>query len=220
MALAMALAEVGLWHLPGHECGKCPQPKAGSAYIHDYLQHQRSADEAKDLTSKRREAGRKGAAQRWSKPAGDAQGDGESHAKSNGKPIASAMANGMASAMANGWQSDSKPMAEERRGEKRRTKELLSPDGDEPEGFAEFWAIYPPRRNSSKADARKAYAAALKAGADPAEIIAGAKLYADSQHGQDSQFTAHAKTWLHGKRWEDALAMPSPAPRRKFAWEN
>lgn len=91
---------------------------------------------------------------------------------------------------------------------------------DEPDGFDEFWAAYPPRRNSSKADARKAYAAAIKKGAKPDEILAGAKLYADSRAGQDQQYTAHAATWLHGKRWEDLLATPVAAPKRKFAWEN
>ena len=90
----------------------------------------------------------------------------------------------------------------------------------EPDGFAEFWATYPPRKNSSKADARTAYAAALKKGADPADILAGAKVYAADRHGQDPQYTAHARTWLHGQRWEDALATPAPRERAKFAWEN
>jgi hypothetical protein len=90
----------------------------------------------------------------------------------------------------------------------------------EPDGFAEFWATYPPRQNSSKSDARTAYAAALKKGANPADILAGARVYANDQRGKDPQYTAHARTWLHGRRWEDALATPAPAPRAKFAWEN
>jgi hypothetical protein len=110
MANAMALVEQGLWHQPGHDCRRCPQPKTGQAVIHDYLRHQRSADEARTLTEKRREAGRKGAKSRW----GEGKQD-KPAPKTNGKPIASAIANAMPSAMANGWQSDSR--GEERRGD-------------------------------------------------------------------------------------------------------
>lgn len=92
---AEALAEVGLWHLPGHECARCQQPGPGEVVVHDYLQHQRSRAEAEAMRAKKSAAGAMGAAKRWA-------------GKSNGSPIAGAMA----PAMANGWQSDSKPMAE------------------------------------------------------------------------------------------------------------
>jgi len=202
------LVSAGLWHLAGHDCKDCDQPEIGEAIVHDYLQHQRSAADAQQLANRRREAGKKGAKARWGESDSDSQ------------PIASAMANAMTPAMANGWQSDGKAMAEERRGEERKERPT-SARADVPDGFAEFWTAYPPRKNSSKSDARTAYAAALKKGADPAEIIAGAKLYAADRAGKDAQFTAHATTWLHGKRWEDALAAPvEPKPRAKFAWEN
>ncbi|WP_428966280.1 hypothetical protein [Micromonospora fluostatini] len=92
-SLAEALVEQGLWHLPGHTCPRCPQPARGQAYVHDYLLHQRSRAEVLDLTRKRREAGRLGAAARWgTKP-----------------PKASAMADAI--------ENDGIPMAEKRRGE-------------------------------------------------------------------------------------------------------
>lgn len=131
-AIAMALVEQGLWHLPDHDCDRCEQPKQGHVIVHDYLQHQRSADEVRDLTSKRREAGRKGAASRWSKE--KAKGPGKVP-----KPRGSAdhpkpgMANAIASAMANGqqdpWQNDGKAMAEEMRGDetKEPPTEVLAP---------------------------------------------------------------------------------------------
>ncbi|MEV0214264.1 hypothetical protein [Micromonospora sp. NPDC050695] len=116
MAVATALAEQGLWHLPGHDCADCDQPKAGHAVVHDYLQHQRSAAEVHELTEKRRAAGRKGAESRWAKPKTK-----PSARPPGSKPMASAKASAIASAMANGqqdlWQNDGKPMAEERRGE-------------------------------------------------------------------------------------------------------
>lgn len=93
--VAKMLIVAGLWHETGHGCDRCPQPIAGMAIVHDYLVHQRSADEAKALRDVRRDAGRKGAASRWS-----SNGDGKSHSKSH------------ASAMANGQQTDGNSMAE------------------------------------------------------------------------------------------------------------
>jgi hypothetical protein len=90
----------------------------------------------------------------------------------------------------------------------------------DPEGFEEFWRMYPPRRNSSKADARKAYVRALKAGADPADILTGAKAYAEDRRDQDQQFTAHAATWLNGKRWEVLLTTPVGEPSSAAWWNN
>lgn len=97
-SIAKLLTDVGMWHEPGHDCPKCPQPKEGTAVVHDYLEHQRSEAEAKQLRAARREAGQKGAAKRWG------SADDKSHSKSH--------SNRQAKAMANGSQVDSKPMAE------------------------------------------------------------------------------------------------------------
>ncbi|MFJ8687398.1 hypothetical protein [Micromonospora wenchangensis] len=120
--VATALAEQGLWHLPGHDCERCDQPKSGWAVAHDYLQHQRSAGEVRELTDKRREAGRKGAQSRWNRPGAKPKGDKGSESEGEPEPDEQpAMANAMASAIANAqqvpWQTDGKPMADERRGE-------------------------------------------------------------------------------------------------------
>lgn len=58
------LIAVGMWHEPGHDCPKCPQPREGHLVIHDYLRHQRSKVQAEQV----RAAGRAGAAARWGKP--------------------------------------------------------------------------------------------------------------------------------------------------------
>jgi len=62
------LLKVGLWHEDGHDCPKCPQPGRRRLYVHDYLKYQPSAEEIKGLREARSEAGRKGAATRWSRP--------------------------------------------------------------------------------------------------------------------------------------------------------
>lgn len=95
-----------------------------------------------------------------------------------------------------------------------------SPNGElPPDGFDEFWTAYPRRKNSSKADARKAYIRALKAGADPTTILAGANTYARDRNGHDQQYTAHASTWLNGKRWETQHDEPAPNGSRGW-WDN
>jgi hypothetical protein len=111
--IARLLVDAGLWHEAGHSCERCPQPLSGMGVVHDYLEHQRSAEEAKALRDTRREAGRKGAATRWS-----TNGDGKSHGKSQ--------ARAMASAMANGWQDDGKTMAEVEVEEEKKTSSSSS----------------------------------------------------------------------------------------------
>lgn len=110
--IAGRLFDAGLWHLPGHSCARCPEPFPGMAVVHDYLVHQRSADEAHALRDARREAGRKGAATRWS-----ADSDGKSHSKSHSKRNGKSVAPGVARA----WQSDDRAMAEVEVEEEKKT---------------------------------------------------------------------------------------------------
>lgn len=81
------------------------------------------------------------------------------------------------------------------------------------EAFDGFWVDYP--RKVGKAAARRKYAAALKGGASPAEILLGARRYAEKVRtdGTEARFIAHAKTWLHDGRWTDE---PEPKAAPKF----
>jgi hypothetical protein len=55
----------GVWHQTDHGCPRCPQPRLDGAYLHDYLMHNRSAEQ-EQLTSERRSAnGAKGGNSRW-----------------------------------------------------------------------------------------------------------------------------------------------------------
>jgi len=69
-----------------------------------------------------------------------------------------------------------------------------------PEGFEEFWSIYP--RRVAKQAAIRMYAKAIKKTA-PANVIAATKRYANERMGKDASFTKHPATWLNGERWED-----------------
>jgi len=93
--------------------------------------------------------------------------------------------------------SDTKPKA-------KRTRRTV--DEDDPD-FVKFWAAYP--RRVGKPAAREKYAAAIAAGAHPADILDGAILYNLKRKGQDPQFTAHPATWLHQERWKDEDDRPS-----------
>lgn len=97
--------------------------------------------------------------------------------------------------------------------------------------FEEVWSLYP-RRDSSKADAFKAYQQAIKEGADHGRIIAGVgELSAHVQReAVATRYIPHASTWVNGKRWEsdyrDAgrnlapapAAGGSPGPRPRSRW--
>lgn len=72
--------------------------------------------------------------------------------------------------------------------------------------FAKFWAAYP--RKIGKKAAEKAWARALRAGADPEVLVRAADAYAVQRKGQDQKFTPHASTWLNGGRWEDEPDRP------------
>jgi hypothetical protein len=59
-ASASALLRVGLWHEGAHDCSKCPPAPDDAYVIHDYLGHQRSAEEVRELSAKRAAAGQRG----------------------------------------------------------------------------------------------------------------------------------------------------------------
>ena len=69
--------------------------------------------------------------------------------------------------------------------------------------FEHFWSIYPKR--TAKADARRAFVAALKSGVHLQTILAGAKRYAEKiqSAGTESRYIKNASGWICGARWED-----------------
>src|SRR4051812_4115296 len=93
------LFDVGLAHLPGHDCPWCPvEIPAGSAIIHDYLDHQTSRAQVEKLRAQRRAAGRKGARSRWQEGgAGDGKSHGNGHAPTQPPLMASVMADAIGS---------------------------------------------------------------------------------------------------------------------------
>lgn len=79
---------------------------------------------------------------------------------------------------------------------------------EEPEGFAEFWAAWRPhmRHTDGRGDARERYRKELLRGADPQDIIDGARgflRHLQSLPKDDQRFIPLAATWLHKQSYAD-----------------
>ena len=75
-----------------------------------------------------------------------------------------------------------------------------------PDPFDVFWDAWPRDRRVAKKDARTAWDRALKAGATPDDIIAGARRYAEETADRPAAERRFVKTpapWLNGSRWLD-----------------
>ena len=123
--------------------------------VHDYLQHQRSAEQVKQLKAARREAGKRGGM-----------------AKANGL----ASARGVASDLLK--QTPSKAVPDTEADTDRKTSSSTS---SADEAFADFWSTYP--RKTAKRKAESAWRSALKR-ADAQTILAGLRRFQFSSEVQ------------------------------------
>jgi hypothetical protein len=112
--------------------------------------------------------------------------------------------------------------AQERKG-KERNKETSSTASrstvDDP-AFATFWEAYP--RKVGKGEARKAWAKVIKAGMDPAQVIAGAVRYRDdpARQRKDIEYTKHPGPWLNAERWSDQPDSQVANGSHRGWWDN
>lgn len=82
--------------------------------------------------------------------------------------------------------------------------------------FLEFWKLYPPRFNSSKFLAFKAW---RKLDEDEQrQAMVAAPIYAKSVRGQEERFTYHAASWLNGKYFETIAAPVAPCQTINIDW--
>lgn len=86
------------------------------------------------------------------------------------------------------------------------------------EEFLAFWELYPPRFNSSKFIAFKAWQRLDED--EQKQATRTAPIYARSRAGKDEEYTAHAATWLNGRYFETIVAPRSavPAPPPQIDW--
>nr|USU31091.1 DUF1376 domain-containing protein [Methylobacterium sp. OTU13CASTA1] len=122
-----------------------------------------------------------------------------------------------ASGSENGKQNESEPKAPT----PTPIKTPVVPKGTDA-GFERFRAAFPPKHVSfPTTQARKRYDQAIKAGATPDEIEAGAKAYAAEQlriGKSGTEYVKSADSWLYQRRWIDyakPTGEPLGAPRPK-----
>lgn len=176
----------------------------GSAQIHDFLEHQRSASEVKRASDKAKDA----AAARWMPP---------TDAQRNASSIASSIESGMPDAMRSASESS---MPREREREKERT--TTSPASQAVSEFASWYAHYP--RKTGKAAAEKAFIKALKT-TELETLMAGVIRYARDPNLPEKQYIPHPSKWLNDGRWDDdplppktGGAPPPPKPAGRDDW--
>lgn len=76
----------------------------------------------------------------------------------------------------------------------------------EPEGFKEFWEqVWRPhaRHTDGRGLAREAFARHIKSGAEPQDIIDGAKWFFRTMKERDREFVPLSATWLNRGAYED-----------------
>jgi len=149
--------------------------------VHDYLEHQRSAESVK----RAKVAGQAGALARWSESA-----DAIRNADANADRIPDRNAD---------------PNAERER-EKEREKDTPPPSPDTRD-FDDFWAAYP--RKVDKGKARKAWSGALRK-TDAQTIIKAARAYAQSDDAkrEGGKYLKYPATWLNAEAWENGTVVP------------
>lgn len=81
-----------------------------------------------------------------------------------------------------------------------------APQPDSADEFEAFWKKYPRRKGTSKQDARRKYAQAVKDGARPEQLGAALEEQKTMWANEQREVTKipHAATWLNQRRWEDA----------------
>lgn len=76
-----------------------------------------------------------------------------------------------------------------------------------PDGFGEFWELYP--RKTAKGSAEKAWPKAVKRAGSPDRIVQGLRDLLPTLSQQGPQYVPYPASWLNAGRWEDEIA-----PRR------
>lgn len=96
------------------------------------------------------------------------------------------------------------------------SRKKISSKADETPEFTQFWEAWRPyaRDTDGRGAARDAFLAHVNAGADPADIVDGARFFLRSI--KDKQFVPLVQTWLNRRAFED-MAEQERAYQRRVA---
>lgn len=164
--------------------------EAGEIYQHRRIM--KEIDRTDAVVEKRRQAGAAGAAKRW-------QNDSKCHADAICLPIA------------NAWQTDRQSQSQSHNppseGKRAREAALYEPV------ISAIWDDAPARarQRSSKADVRKAMAAAVKRGGEPEQIRSALKTYWASPDAtkDGGEYAKAIHRMIEGDRWADWISSPA-----------
>jgi hypothetical protein len=173
--------------------------------IHDYTEHQRTADEVADYRRLKRSAGVTGNHERWHVARGIidpscelCEIDDASHVRSHEDGIPESQTGSQT-------HRETSPTTEtETEGKKEKPAQAGSDDDPD---FAAFWSAYP--RKVGKGQARKAWrSAVLGRRVDPKPIIVTAEQFRDEvrRRRTEQQYIPFPATWLNGERYNDSEA--------------
>lgn len=79
----------------------------------------------------------------------------------------------------------------------------------EPEGFSEFWDIWRPRarHTDGRGLARDTFTKHVRAGANPQDIIDGARCFFRTMKDKDREFVPLSSTWMNRGAYEDMATL-------------
>lgn len=85
--------------------------------------------------------------------------------------------------------------------------------------FIAFWTLWRDfqRSTDGRAKARPAYQQMIEAGADPADILAGARWYLRNLKPEERPYIPLASSWLRSERWADDCILERQHEQRKAA---
>lgn len=224
--LARVLIDNDLWHEPGHQCKRCAQPLPGYYVAHDYLEHQRSAEQIAAALAAKEEGAAHGNHVRWHAARGRTDPDcryciasgsqepshNRSHMRSHNRSDDRSQNDRMS--IADLDLDKDPPPTPPAGGERHRTRrQAYDYAGDQ--DFATFWQAYPVK--SGKPAAYKAWLKALARGATAEHITAAAKRYRDDPR-RDPEHTKYAQGWLNDERYNDEPDTGNGVPDDDF-WE-
>lgn len=196
--LSEKLVEVGLWVTTSQ------QGQPGWVF-HDWESYQPSRTQV--LLAREAAAERQKRARDKAKSRRDAQRDAVDR-----NAVTDAVSNAVSNPVNNGPPDPTRPLVPtELRQQVKTSSSSASPPTDDDIDFDRFWSHYP--RKTHKVNARKAWDAATKKKISAETMIEGAKRYEAERQDQDQRFTAHAATWINGRRWEDSPLIAESAVR-------
>lgn len=184
--------------------------------IHDYTEHQRTADAVALLRKAKREAAAAGNHERWHVARRLPDPTCELCAITDVSQVRSLTDRTTESQMRSGC--DPKPSQETETDTEGKNKTIAQPGSDDDPDFTAFWSAYP--RKVGKGQARKAWRAAVAGRrVNPKELIAASERFGSDcrSRGTEAQFIPHPATWLNGERYADEASQDAD-PDEDF-WE-